>query len=155
AITETADLFKALATPSRLKMLLVLTHGEATVTHIVDSTGLSTAGVPAPEVPPRPPPRRGQSDRPRSVLLTQGRPRRPHHPRCHRPHDRGPRALTSPRRPAGANHSVSARPVPVRCLRLSAGGSGSEPPDLRRRPTRSRRPALPPPIGPAAAVHRR
>src|SRR5699024_1010442 len=41
AITETADLFKALATPSRLKMLLVLTHGEATVTHIVDSTGLS------------------------------------------------------------------------------------------------------------------
>ena len=28
AITETADLFKALATPSRLKMLLVLTHGE-------------------------------------------------------------------------------------------------------------------------------
>src|SRR5699024_4012239 len=41
AITESADLFKALATPSRLKMLLVLTHGEATVTHIVDSTGLS------------------------------------------------------------------------------------------------------------------
>ena len=41
AITETADLFKALATPSRLKMLLVLTHGEATVTHIVESTGLS------------------------------------------------------------------------------------------------------------------
>ena len=41
AISETADLFKALATPSRLKMLLVLAHGEATVTHIVDSTGLS------------------------------------------------------------------------------------------------------------------
>ena len=41
AITETADLFKALATPSRLKMLLVLTHGEATVTHIVEATGLS------------------------------------------------------------------------------------------------------------------
>ncbi|WP_309132797.1 metalloregulator ArsR/SmtB family transcription factor [Brevibacterium sp.] len=41
AITETADLFKALATPSRLKMLLVLAHGEATVTHIVESTGLS------------------------------------------------------------------------------------------------------------------
>ncbi|RAD74420.1 transcriptional regulator, partial [Burkholderia multivorans] len=31
AISETADLFKALATPSRLKMLLVLAHGEATV----------------------------------------------------------------------------------------------------------------------------
>lgn len=41
AITETADLFKALATTSRLKMLLVLAQGEATVTHIVDSTGLS------------------------------------------------------------------------------------------------------------------
>lgn len=41
AISETADLFKALATPSRLKMLLVLAHGEATVSHIVDSTGLS------------------------------------------------------------------------------------------------------------------
>ena len=41
AITETADLFKALATPSRLKMLLVLTHREATVTHIVEATGLS------------------------------------------------------------------------------------------------------------------
>ena len=41
AITETADLFKALATPSRLKMLLVLTHGEATVTHIGEATGLS------------------------------------------------------------------------------------------------------------------
>ncbi|RBP67045.1 ArsR family transcriptional regulator [Brevibacterium sanguinis] len=41
AISETADLFKALATPSRLKMLLVLAHGEATVTHIVESTGLS------------------------------------------------------------------------------------------------------------------
>ncbi|MDN5738455.1 MAG: metalloregulator ArsR/SmtB family transcription factor, partial [Brevibacterium aurantiacum] len=41
AISETADLFKALATPSRLKMLLVLAHGEATVTHIVESTELS------------------------------------------------------------------------------------------------------------------
>ncbi|MCK1802166.1 metalloregulator ArsR/SmtB family transcription factor [Brevibacterium sp. R8603A2] len=38
---RTAEVFKALATPSRLRILLVLSHGQSTVTNIVDITGLS------------------------------------------------------------------------------------------------------------------
>lgn len=41
AIERTAEVFKALATPSRLRILLVLSHGQSTVTNIVDITGLS------------------------------------------------------------------------------------------------------------------
>ncbi|GAA4283542.1 hypothetical protein GCM10022261_10730 [Brevibacterium daeguense] len=40
AIERSAELFKALATPSRLRILLVLSHGPSTVTNIVDHTGL-------------------------------------------------------------------------------------------------------------------
>lgn len=40
AIERTADVFKALATPSRLRILLVLSHSSSTVTNIVDVTGL-------------------------------------------------------------------------------------------------------------------
>lgn len=40
-ITRTAELFKALATPSRLKILLALSHGPCSVTKIVIATGLS------------------------------------------------------------------------------------------------------------------
>lgn len=41
AIDRTAEVFKALAASSRLRILLVLTQGEAGVTEIVDETGLS------------------------------------------------------------------------------------------------------------------
>nr|WP_245873822.1 metalloregulator ArsR/SmtB family transcription factor [Brevibacterium ihuae] len=41
AIERTAEVFKALATPSRLRILLVLSHGRSTVTNIVELTGLS------------------------------------------------------------------------------------------------------------------
>lgn len=41
AIDRTAEVFKALAASSRLRILLVLTQGEASVTEIVDETGLS------------------------------------------------------------------------------------------------------------------
>lgn len=41
AIEKTAEVFKALAAPSRLRILLVLTQGEASVSEIVDDTGLS------------------------------------------------------------------------------------------------------------------
>lgn len=41
AIERTAEVFKALAASSRLRILLVLTQGEASVTEIVDETGLS------------------------------------------------------------------------------------------------------------------
>ena len=41
AIARTAEVFKALAASSRLRILLVLTQGEASVTEIVDETGLS------------------------------------------------------------------------------------------------------------------
>lgn len=40
-ISRTAELFKALATPSRLKILLALSHGPCTVTKIVTATELS------------------------------------------------------------------------------------------------------------------
>lgn len=40
-ISLTAELFKALATPSRLKILLTLSHGPATVSKIVIATQLS------------------------------------------------------------------------------------------------------------------
>lgn len=41
AVERTAEVFKALATPSRLRILLILTAGESTVSHIVEQTGLS------------------------------------------------------------------------------------------------------------------
>lgn len=41
AIDRTAEVFKALAASSRLRILLVLTQGEASVTEIVDETGLA------------------------------------------------------------------------------------------------------------------
>ncbi|WP_349829541.1 ArsR/SmtB family transcription factor [Brevibacterium litoralis] len=41
AIARTAEVFKALATPSRLRILLILSHGPSTVTGIVDHTHLS------------------------------------------------------------------------------------------------------------------
>lgn len=40
-INRTAELFKALATPSRLRILLVLSHGPTSVSGIVDQTALS------------------------------------------------------------------------------------------------------------------
>ena len=40
-IDRTAEVFKALATSSRLRILLVLTQGEASVSEIVDETGLA------------------------------------------------------------------------------------------------------------------
>lgn len=41
AIDRTAEVFKALATSSRLRILLILSHGPSTVTGIVDLTDLS------------------------------------------------------------------------------------------------------------------
>lgn len=41
ALHRTAELFKALATPSRLQILLVLSQGPATVSAVVEQTGLS------------------------------------------------------------------------------------------------------------------
>ena len=41
ALAKTAELFKALATPSRLQILLILSQGPASVTHLVEETGLS------------------------------------------------------------------------------------------------------------------
>nr|WP_239557289.1 metalloregulator ArsR/SmtB family transcription factor [Brevibacterium luteolum] len=40
-ISRTAELFKALATPSRLRILLVLSHGPTTVSSVVEQTALS------------------------------------------------------------------------------------------------------------------
>ena len=40
-IERTAEVFKALATPSRLRILLLLSHGESPVNAIVNATGLS------------------------------------------------------------------------------------------------------------------
>ena len=40
-IDRTAEVFKALAASSRLRILLVLTQGEASVSEIVDATGLA------------------------------------------------------------------------------------------------------------------
>lgn len=41
SIARTAEVFKALATPSRLRILLVLCQGPSSVTNIVDETHLS------------------------------------------------------------------------------------------------------------------
>ncbi|WAL41672.1 metalloregulator ArsR/SmtB family transcription factor [Brevibacterium sp. BRM-1] len=40
-MARTAEVFKALATPSRLRILLVLCQGESSVSNIVDETRLS------------------------------------------------------------------------------------------------------------------
>lgn len=40
-LDEVAELFRALATPSRLRILLALERGEATVTELTEETGLS------------------------------------------------------------------------------------------------------------------